>query len=74
MAMACTAIPRELRTSGLAVLTTAASLSVMTTGIVWGQFAEWWGLQTTVKVFAVAVGAMLVIGAFLLRVRARRYG
>jgi MFS family permease len=74
MAMASTAIPRELRTSGIAVLTTAASLSIMATGIVWGQFAEWWGLQTTVKVFVVAVGAMLIVGAFLLRVRARRYG
>jgi MFS family permease len=74
MAMASTAIPRELRTSGIAVLTTAASLSIMTTGIVWGQFAEWWGLQTTVKVFAVAIGAMLIVGAYLLRVRARRYG
>lgn len=74
MAMASTAIPRELRTSGIAVLTTAASLSIMITGIVWGQFAEWWGLLTTVKIFAVAVGAMLVVGAFLLRVRARRYG
>jgi hypothetical protein len=41
---------------------------------VWGQFSEWWGLQTTVKVYAVAVGAMVIIGAFLLRVRARRYG
>jgi MFS family permease len=74
MAMASTVVPRELRTSGLAVLTTAASLSLMTTGIVWGQFAEWWGLQTTVKVFAVAVGAMSVIGACMLHVRARRYG
>ena len=74
MAMASTVVPRELRTSGLAVLTTAASLSLMTTGIVWGQFAEWWGLQTTVKIFAVAVGAMSVIGAFMLHVRARRYG
>ncbi|MCU1465894.1 MAG: transporter [Actinomycetia bacterium] len=74
MAMASTTVPRELRTSGIAVLTTAASLSTMTTGIVWGQFSEWWGLQTTVKVYAVAVGAMVIIGAFLLRVRARRYG
>jgi MFS family permease len=74
MAMASTTVPRELRTTGIAVLTTAASLSTMTTGILWGQFSEWWGLQTTVKVYAVAVGAMVIIGAFVLRVRTRRYG
>lgn len=74
IAMASTAIPRDLRTSGIAVLTTAASVSIIITGIAWGQFSEWWGLLTTVKVFAVTLGAMLVIGAVMLRVQTRRYG
>lgn len=74
IAMASTAIPRDLRTSGIAVLTTAASLSLIITGIAWGQFSEWWGLLTTVKVFAVTLGLMLGVGAVLLRVRSKRYG
>ena len=49
-------------------------ISRLTRRIVWGLFAEWWGLQMTVKAVAVAVDAMLIGGAALLRVRARRYG
>ena len=72
--MASTAIPADLRTSGIAVLTTAASISAIVTGIGWGLLAEWYGLMTTVKVFVVVLGVMVVVGAFLLRVRSRRYG
>jgi MFS family permease len=74
IAMASTAIPRELRTSGIAVLTTAASFSLIVSSIVWGWFADKWGLVTTVKVFIVVLGAMLLVSTFMLRVRSRRYG
>ncbi len=74
IAMASTAIPADLRTSGIAVLTTAASISAIVTGIGWGLMAEWYGLMTTVKVFVVVLGVMVVVGAFMLRVRSRRYG
>jgi MFS family permease len=74
VAMASTAIPRELRTSGIAVLTTAAALSGIVASVVWGEFADLWGLTTTVKVFAVVLALTSVGSAFLLRVRSRRYG
>jgi MFS family permease len=74
VAMASTAIPRELRTSGIAVLTTAAALSGFVASLGWGYFADTWGLVTTVKVFAVTLGVMVFVGATFLRVRARRYG
>ena len=74
IAMASTVIPRELRTSGIAVLTTAAALSGIAASTAWGEFANWWGLETTVKVFAVLLGGMTIAGATLLRVRSRRYG
>ena len=74
IAMASTVIPRELRTSGIAVLTTAASFSLIVSSIVWGFFADKWGLLTTVKVFIVVLGAMLVVGTIMLRLQSRRYG
>jgi MFS family permease len=74
VAMASTAIPRELRTTGIAVLTTAAAVSGIVASVVWGEFADWWGLTTTVKVFAVVLAIMSVTGAVMLRVRGRRYG
>lgn len=73
-AMASVATPDGLRTSGLAVLTTAIAISGLVSGIAWGFFAEWWGLVTAVRVFAVLLGAGCLVSAILLRVRARRYG
>jgi MFS family permease len=73
-AMASTAIPRELRTSGIAVLTTSAALSGIVASLAWGELAQRWGLDTTVKAFAATLGVMTVAGAIMLRVRARRYG
>jgi len=73
-AMASVASPDALRTSGLAVLTTVTALSALVSGIAWGLFAEWWGLVTTAKVFAVFLGISIVFAAVVLQVRRKRYG
>jgi MFS family permease len=73
-AMASVASPEGLRTSGLAVLTTATAISALCSGIMWGLFAEWWGVVTTAKAFAVVLAVSIVVSAFVLQVRRRRYG
>jgi len=74
VAMASTAIPRGQRTSGLAVLTSAAAISAFVSSLGFGALWSWWGPTTTVKIFAIALAAMIVVAARWLQIRTRRYG
>jgi hypothetical protein len=72
--MASTAIPRGQRTSGLAVLTSAAAISAFVSSLGLGAMWSWWGPTTTVKAFAIALAVMIVVAARWLQIRTRRYG
>ena len=74
VAMASTAIPRGQRTSGLAVLTSAAAISAFVSSLGFGAMWSWWGPTTTVKAFAIALAVMIVVAARWLQIRTRRYG
>ncbi len=74
VAMASTAIPREQRTSGIAVLTSAAAISAFVSSLGFGAMWSWWGPTTTVKAFAIALAVMIVAAARWLQIRTRRYG
>jgi len=74
VAMASTAIPREKRTSGIAVLTSAAAISGFAASLGFGTMWTWWGPTTTVKAFAVALTCMIAYAAGWLQIRTRRYG
>ena len=74
VAMTSVAVPEARRTSGIAVLTTAAALSGFAASLAFGAMWSWWGSTTTVKVFAIALAISIVVGAATLRVRTRMYG
>ncbi len=73
-AMTSAAVPAEHRTSGLAVLTTATSVSFFVSSILFPQLVDWWGTTAALRAFAVALAAVIMLGAAVLRVRTRRYG
>jgi hypothetical protein len=73
-AMASVAVPGELRSSGIAILTTAAALSGFLASLSFGAMWSWWGPSTTIAVFFACLIAMIGISARLLRVNTRSYG
>ena len=73
-AMASTAVPGPQRTTGIAILTTAAAASGFVASLAFGVMWSWWGPITTVRLFLVGLGLTIGISAYLLRVRTRRYG
>jgi MFS family permease len=73
-AMASTVVARDRRGSGLAVLTTGVALSGFAASLAFGWIWSTWGATATIRLFAVGLAAALVTGAFLLRVRTRRFG
>ena len=52
IAMTSVAVSRARRSSGIAVLTTAAALSGFAASLTFGAMWSWWGPTTTVKLFA----------------------
>lgn len=61
MALASAVLPEALRTSGLALLTTATSLARLVASILFGLLWTWWGVEIAVAAFAVGlVVAMLL--------------
>jgi MFS family permease len=74
IAMTSVAVSEARRSSGIAVLTTAGALSGFAASLTFGAMWSWWGPTTTVKLFAGALGIVIVIAAGMLRVRTRVYG
>jgi MFS family permease len=66
MALASSMLPEELRTSGLALLSTATSLARLVASILFGLLWAWQGVETAVWVFMGGlVAAMIVTGITL---------
>ncbi|HEY7437834.1 MAG TPA: MFS transporter [Acidimicrobiia bacterium] len=66
-AMASTVVPAELRTSGLAILTTATALATFGASVLFGAWWEWHGPVGSVQLFGVLLGVALIAGWFLFR-------
>ncbi len=66
MALASAVLPAELRTSGLALLTTATSLARLVASVLFGLLWTWRGVEVAVWAFAVGLAvAMLLTAASL---------
>jgi MFS family permease len=72
MALGSAVLPEELRTSGLALLTTATSLARLAASVLFGLLWTWRGLEVAVAVFAVGLlTAMLLTVVVLIRGKVR---
>ena len=68
MALASAHLSPELRTSGLAFLTTATSLSRLLSSVLFGLLWTWWSMEMAVVTFLLAlVGGLLAAAALLAR-------
>jgi MFS family permease len=68
MAMASAVLPAELRTTGIAVLTTVVSLCRLVASVAFGVLWTWSGIQMASLLFAVGLAAALALsGAILMR-------
>jgi MFS family permease len=61
MALGSASLPTELRTSGLALLTTATSLGRLVASVVFGALWTWWGPQNAVSVFLIGLLAVTLL-------------
>jgi MFS family permease len=66
MAMASTTVPEQLRSSGLALLTTVTSTARLGASIVFGLLWTWRGTDSAVACFLVALAVALPISAVVL--------
>jgi hypothetical protein len=67
MALASIVLPEDLRTSGLALLTTATGLSRLLSSILFGLLWTWWDLRAAVCLFLMTLsGTILFAGAMLI--------
>src|SRR5206468_11254467 len=71
MAMASAVLPAELRTTGIAVLTTVVSLCRLVASVVFGALWTWSGIQIAALLFALGLAAALAISVAVLM---RMYG
>jgi MFS family permease len=70
MALASPTLPENLRTSGLALLTTATSLTRLVASVLFGALWTWWGIEPAVAVYLGGmVLALLVTGVLFRRTR-----
>jgi MFS family permease len=68
MALASAVLPTALRTSGLALLTTATSLARLLASVLFGALWTAWGVETAVFIFMMALlGAILLSAVILIR-------
>jgi MFS family permease len=67
MAIASVELPPELRTSGMALLTTATGLARLLSSVLFGALWGWWGVETTVSIFGVGLVAAICLAAYELR-------
>jgi MFS family permease len=73
MAMASTVVPPELRTSGLAVLSTAIALGKMLSSLLFGLIWDAFGIWYAIFAFGTILIAALIVAGFSLRVIERKY-
>ena len=73
MAMASTAVPPELRSSGLAVLATAIALGKMVSSLLFGFIWDAYGVWFAIVTFATILLSALIVAGFSLRVIERKY-
>jgi MFS family permease len=66
MALASAELPPSVRTSGLALLTTATSLARLLASVLFGAVWTWWGVETSVMLFAAGLLAAILAAAFVL--------
>jgi hypothetical protein len=72
--MTSTTVDDELRTSGMAVVKTAAAFSGFVSSLAFGAIWEWWGSTRTVQLFVVLLAAGILVAAAALKVRTRKFG
>jgi MFS family permease len=72
MALASTTVPAELRTSGLALLTTVTATARFVASIVFGALWTWRGTDSAVACFLAALVVALAVSALVLRGRPSR--
>jgi MFS family permease len=70
MALASPNLPENLRTSGLALLTTATSLTRLVASVLFGALWTWWGIEPAVAVYLGGMVVALLVTLLLFR-RAR---
>jgi MFS family permease len=66
MALASETLPADLRTSGLALLTTATSLARLFASVLFGALWTWGGMESAVTLFAVGLLAAVGLAALVL--------
>jgi MFS family permease len=66
MALASAVVPPALRSSGLALVTTATSLSRLAGSIAFGALWTWWGVDVAIGVMAAGLVAATVLAALTL--------
>lgn len=71
MAMASAVLPAELRTTGIAVLTTIVSLCRLVASVLFGALWTWWSMQMAALLFTVGMIVALAVAA---AVFVRMYG
>jgi MFS family permease len=70
MALASPMLPLDLRTSGIALLTTAISLTRLFASVAFGALWTWWGIESAVAVYLAGLIAS-ILAAMVLFSRAR---
>jgi MFS family permease len=66
MALASAELPATVRTSGLALLTSATNLARLLASVAFGAIWTWWGVETSVEVFAAGLLIVIVAAACIL--------
>lgn len=66
MAMTSTALPVELRSSGLALLTTVTASARFVASILFGLFWTWWGADGALVIFLVGLAVAIPLSARML--------
>jgi MFS family permease len=67
MALASAIVPAELRTSGLALLATATSVSRLLASVLFGLFWTWWDVPVAVSLFVGGLVVAIVLAVAALR-------
>ncbi|HEV8637470.1 MAG TPA: MFS transporter [Chloroflexota bacterium] len=69
MALGSAVLPESLRGTGLGLLTTATSSARLLSSVLFGAVWTWWGMETSLLVFALGmVGSIAVAGFILSRI------
>lgn len=66
MAVASAELPPGVRTSGLALLTTATSLARLSASVLFGAIWTWWSVEASVVLFAAGLSIAILATAFVL--------